>query len=105
MKRKLPYYNCFSWILVLLIATPLIAQDGTMYPMDAPEEPNAILLGTGGVENQPATESWFRQWGDPMARKHHHSYAHAVSAGSGESNRRSCHCCTRWWIHVVVHGK
>jgi acetyl esterase/lipase len=26
------------------------------------------LLGTGGVDNQPAPETWFRQWGDPMAR-------------------------------------
>ncbi len=45
-----------------------IAQDGTIYPLDPPAEPNAISLGTGGVENQPASESWFRQWGDPMAR-------------------------------------
>ncbi|AWW32901.1 alpha/beta hydrolase [Echinicola strongylocentroti] len=45
-----------------------MAQDGTMYPLDNPEEPNAIPLGTGGVEDQPAPESWFRQWGDPMAR-------------------------------------
>ncbi len=45
-----------------------LAQDGKMYPMEAPDEPNAIPLGTGGVENQPAKESWFRQWGDPMAR-------------------------------------
>ena len=44
------------------------AQDGKMYPMDAPKEPGAIPLNTGGVENQPASESWFRQWGDPMAR-------------------------------------
>ncbi len=27
----------------------------------APAEPNAIKLGTGGVENQPAQETWFRQ--------------------------------------------
>ena len=39
-----------------------------MYPMEAPEEPGAIPLGTGGVDDQPAEESWFRQWGDPMAR-------------------------------------
>jgi acetyl esterase/lipase len=45
-----------------------MAQDGTIYPLEAPAEPNAILLGTGGVEDQPASESWFRQWGDPMAR-------------------------------------
>lgn len=44
------------------------AQDGTIYPLENPNEPKAILLGTGGVENQPAAETWFRQWGDPMAR-------------------------------------
>ena len=44
------------------------AQDGTIYPLEAPNEPNAILLGTGTVEDQPSKESWFRQWGDPMAR-------------------------------------
>ncbi|GGD10595.1 endo-1,4-beta-xylanase [Aquisalinus flavus] len=36
--------------------------------MEAPDEPNAIPLNTGGVEDQPASESWFEQWGDPMAR-------------------------------------
>jgi len=36
--------------------------------MDAPDEPTAIPLGTAGVEGQTAQESWFRQWGDPMAR-------------------------------------
>jgi dienelactone hydrolase len=54
--------------LSLFIGTTAIAQDGKMYPIDAPAEPNAIPLNTGGVENQPAKESWFRQWGDPMAR-------------------------------------
>lgn len=49
-------------------ATFASAQDGTIYPLEAPPEPNAIQLNTGGVEDQPATESWFRQWGDPMAR-------------------------------------
>jgi acetyl esterase/lipase len=60
---------------LLLLATALFvstlsatAQDGTIYPLDAPKEPGAILLGTGGVKDQPASESWFRQWGDPMAR-------------------------------------
>lgn len=53
---------------LLLFCAPAIAQDGTIYPLDAPAEPNAIPLGTGGVDNQPAPESWFRQWGDPMAR-------------------------------------
>jgi len=52
----------------LLYAEHAMAQDGTIYPLDPPAEPNAILLGTGGVDNQPASETWFRQWGDPMAR-------------------------------------
>jgi len=53
---------------LLVVSTLAIAQDGTIYPLQAPPEPNAILLGTGGVKDQPATETWFRQWGDPMAR-------------------------------------
>src|SRR5689334_3989762 len=53
---------------LLIIGTFANAQDGTIYPLNAPPEPNAILLGTGGVENQPSQETWFRQWGDPMAR-------------------------------------
>lgn len=44
------------------------AQDGTIYPLEAPAEPNALPLGTGGVKDQTAPESWFRQWGEPMAR-------------------------------------
>lgn len=53
---------------VLAFAASAFAQDGTIYPLDAPAEPNAIPLNTGGVENQPAEESWFRQWGEPMVR-------------------------------------
>ncbi|RDV17200.1 alpha/beta hydrolase [Pontibacter diazotrophicus] len=53
---------------LLVFAAPAIAQDGTIYPLKAPAEQNAIPLGTGGVDDQPASETWFRQWGDPMAR-------------------------------------
>src|SRR6188768_4426204 len=53
---------------LLILAASAIAQDGTIYPLNAPAEPNAIPLGTGGVKDQPAPETWFRQWGDPMAR-------------------------------------
>lgn len=52
----------------LLLTAPVAAQDGTIYPLDNPPEPHAIVLGTGGVEGQTAPETWFRQWGDPMAR-------------------------------------
>lgn len=53
---------------LLFVSALAMAQDGTIYPLDAPAEPNAIPLGTGAVDNQPASETWFRQWGDPMAR-------------------------------------
>jgi acetyl esterase/lipase len=55
-------------VLLILVAKSTWAQDGTIYPLNAPPEPNAIPLGTGGVKDQPAKETWFRQWGDPMAR-------------------------------------
>lgn len=54
--------------LLLAFATSAFAQDGTIHPLQAPAEPRAIPLGTGGVDKQPATESWFRQWGEPMVR-------------------------------------
>lgn len=53
---------------LLVMSSIAMAQDGTIYPLTAPAEPNAIPLGTGGVKDQPAPETWFRQWGDPMAR-------------------------------------
>jgi acetyl esterase/lipase len=55
-------------VCLLMGSTFAMAQDGTIYPLQNPAEPNAILLGTGGVDGQPAPETWFRQWGDPMAR-------------------------------------
>lgn len=54
--------------MMLFITFFANAQDGTIYPLENPSEPKAIPLGTGGVDNQPNSESWFRQWGDPMAR-------------------------------------
>ena len=53
---------------LLAFAASAVAQDGTIYPLEAPAEPNAIPLSTGSVENQPAPETWFRQWGEPMVR-------------------------------------
>ena len=43
-------------VSLLIVSTFAVAQDGTIYPFETP------------AENQPATESWFRQWGDPRAR-------------------------------------
>lgn len=69
MQRQLNIFSKLSILgFVWLISTAVCAQDGKMYPIEAPKEPRAIPLGTGGVADQPAKESWFRQWGDPMAR-------------------------------------
>ena len=59
-----------STLLALLLASApcAFAQDGSITPLQAPAEPQAIKLGTGGVDKQPAAESWFRQWGEPMVR-------------------------------------
>src|SRR5690606_22784756 len=51
---------------LFFVASFAVAQDGTIYPMDNPDKPNAIPLNTGGVENQARSEAGFRQWGDPM---------------------------------------
>jgi acetyl esterase/lipase len=58
----------FVTACALFCTSSATAQDGTIYPLDNPDEPNAILLNTGGVEGQTLPETWFRQWGDPMAR-------------------------------------
>ncbi|HEA19989.1 MAG TPA: alpha/beta hydrolase [Pricia antarctica] len=71
MSKPIKYFkNIFTLSILFLLfgATSILAQDGTIYPLDAPAEPNAIPLETGGVDDQPASETWFRQWGDPMAR-------------------------------------
>lgn len=66
--KRLALTTVASLSILSTFAANLAAQDGTIYPLDAPEEPNAIPLNTGGVEGQTNPESWFRQWGDPMAR-------------------------------------
>jgi len=55
-------------VAFLALAVACFAQDGKIYPLETPAEPGAIPLGTGGVDGQTAPESWFRQWGEPMAR-------------------------------------
>lgn len=69
MKNNYSLTFKINFILLLTsLAWNTMAQDGTIYPLEAPKEPNAIPLGTGSVKDQPAPETWFRQWGDPMAR-------------------------------------
>jgi len=52
----------------MLMATTAFAQEPPKTPIEAPAEPNAIPLDTGGVDGQTAKESWYKQWGDPFVR-------------------------------------
>lgn len=57
-----------SLSLAALLAVAAHAQEAPKTQIEAPPEPNAIPLGTGGVEGQTAQESWYKQWGDPFVR-------------------------------------
>jgi len=60
--------SVFLTIVAVLGSSPILAQEPPKTPIEAPAEPNAIPLGTGGVEGQSAKETWYKQWGDPFVR-------------------------------------
>jgi acetyl esterase/lipase len=60
-------------LAVMLASAPAIADEPPKTPIDAPAEPNAIPLNTGGVEGQTAKETWYKQWGDPFVRNVSHA--------------------------------
>lgn len=57
-----------SGLAALLVTATAMSQEPPKTPIEAPAEPNAIPLGTGGVEGQTAKETWYKQWGDPFVR-------------------------------------
>jgi hypothetical protein len=54
--------------LAMLLASSAFSQEPPKTPIEAPAEPDAIPLDTGGVEGQTAKETWYKQWGDPFVR-------------------------------------
>lgn len=52
----------------LALSSAAFAEDPPKTQIEAPSEPNAIPLNTGGVEGQTAKETWYKQWGDPFVR-------------------------------------
>ena len=64
--RKVTFIS--AGLAAMLAATMAHAQEPPKTPIEAPAEPNAIVLETGGVEGQTAKESWYKQWGDPFVR-------------------------------------
>ena len=51
-----------------MLSATTLAQEPPKTQIEAPAEPNAIPLNTGGVEGQTAKETWYKQWGDPFVR-------------------------------------
>ena len=58
---------------MLAVCASTSAQEAPKTQIAAPAEPKAIALNTGGVEGQTATESWYKQWGDPFVRNVSHA--------------------------------
>lgn len=50
------------------IASPVQAQDAVMRPIATPEQPTAIVLGTGELPGATAREAWHSQYGSVFAR-------------------------------------
>src|SRR3954469_4188860 len=57
----------------MLITSVAFAQEPPKTPIEAPAEPNAIPLDTGGVEGQAAKETWYKQWNHPFVRNVSHA--------------------------------
>ena len=52
----------------LALAAPARAQDDAMVPVAIPDQPGAIVLGTGPLPGATAPETWHRQYGKLFAR-------------------------------------
>ncbi len=65
IKRALATSAC---VFAVIAGAQALAQEPPKTPIEAPAEPNAIPLNTGGVESQTAQETWYKQWGDPFVR-------------------------------------
>ena len=64
---------CGVFAAMLAVSTSTLAQEPPKTQIEAPAEPNAIPLNTGGVEGQTAKETWYKQWGDPFVRNVSHA--------------------------------
>lgn len=54
--------------MLAVCASSFAQQEPPKTQIEAPPEPNAIPLNTGGVEGQTAKETWYKQWGNPFVR-------------------------------------
>jgi acetyl esterase/lipase len=71
---------------MLGVSASTLAQEAPKSQIEAPPEPNAIPLNTGGVEGQTAKESWYKQWGDPFVRNVSHATLTPFLPEPGKAN-------------------
>jgi len=64
--RKLFASICIA--LTCALGAPAQAQNDKMTPIATPDQPNAIVLGTGPLPGATAPEAWHRQYGSAFAR-------------------------------------
>ncbi len=64
--RKVAFIS--ATLAILLAGSVALAQEPPKTQIQAPAEPNAIPLETGGVEGQAAQETWYEQWGNSFVR-------------------------------------
>ena len=84
IKRSIAICGLFVAALSVSMSTP--AQEPPKTQIEAPPEPNAIPLNTGGVEGQTAKESWYKQWGDPFVRNVSHATLTPFLPEPGKAN-------------------
>lgn len=60
--------RAFALALIFAAAPAMAQEQAPIAPMEAPAQPGAIALGTGGVAGSDAAESWFVQNGNPFVR-------------------------------------
>ena len=83
--------SCLKPLLVFvmafaMLAGPSLAQEAPMTVMEAPAEPNALPLGTGGVAGSTRPETWFSQYGDTFVRNVTTATLTPVLPGPGKAN-------------------
>jgi acetyl esterase/lipase len=77
---------CGLFVAMLSVSTLTLAQEAPKTQIEAPSEPNAIPLNTGGVEGQKAKETWYKQWGDPFVRNVSHATLTPFLPEKGKAN-------------------
>jgi acetyl esterase/lipase len=55
-------------VLACVLAAPVEAQDAAMRPIATPQQPGAIVLGTGELPGAKAREAWHSQYGSVFTR-------------------------------------